>query len=325
MTTTPSHRSMLSSDRRTYVGGYADDRVAEIGTQDGSASVGVTDMFGANTTAHGAGLVATAHAAQKGLIGHELAGVLGALDALRHDVKARYGATVATFTQSLGRMVDASMHRANMAFQRTALGLGAPHAWAPFALLAVLIVLFLGEIGLLASALQSMGLSDVPLIPGVSLTDELHIAALATVVSLALVSHAVGDTLKHLKTDADVRRLEIVDEVRARLPKPSRFAMTIAGVAGICGIVAVAGMVMIRGEYLAESGSQITSAPFILIQLALLAAAVFTAYFFSDPTAAAYRHAVKVENERVAETEQHLSMLEGTCRRAQHDRRHTRG
>lgn len=310
MTTTPPRRSMLSGDRRTYVGGYHDQQVAEIGTQDGNAGLGVTDTFGENTTAHGAGIVVTAHAAQKGLIGYDLAGVIRDLDARRHDTSARYGTKVAVFTRSLGRMTDASIHRANIAFQRAVLGLGAPQPWAPFALLAILSVLFIGEIGLLASALQSMGLSDVPLIPGISLTDELHIAALAAVVALAVVSHAVGHTLKRLKTDTDIRRLEIVGRVRGRLPNPSRFDMAIAVVAGLCGIVAVAGMVMIRGEYLAESGSEITSGPFILIQVALLAAAVLSAYYFADPTAAAYRHAVKKENERVAETEQHLSGLE---------------
>lgn len=318
MTTNPPGRSMLSSDGRAYVGGYADEQVTEIGTQDGSAGVNVADMFGENTTAHGAGLVVAAHEAQKGLIGHELAGIIGALDARRHDLKARHGAMVATFTRSLGRMTDASMHRANIAFQRTVLGLGAPHVWAPYALFTVILVLFLGEIGLLASALQSMGLSDVPLIPGVSLTDELHIAALATVVSLALVSHAAGDALKHLKTNADIRRLEIDNRVRARQPKPSRFAMVVAFIAGVCGIVAVAGMVGIRGEYLAESGSEITAGPFVLIQIALLAAAVFAAYFFADPTAAAYISAVKTESNRVGETEQHLSELESLA--AEHNK-----
>lgn len=308
--TTAPRRTMLGAEAREYPGGYSDADVAEIGTQDGAAGVGVTDTFGENTVAHGAGLVTAAHDAQVGMIGHELAGVLGELDRRCHAIGARFATTTARFTREVGVALDAMQHRANVAHVRRSLGLGDPRWWAPLALFGVLVALFLGEIGLLASALQSMGLSDTPLIPGVPLTDELHIAALAAVVSLALVAHAVGDTLKVLKTDADLRRTEIEPRVRARFAKLSRFAMVLAGVAGLCGLVAVAGMVLIRGEYLAESGSEITSGPFILIQVALLAAAVLAAYHFSDPTAHAWRDAAKKEDASIEMAEASLASLD---------------
>lgn len=313
-TTSPStpHAALSTRGARDYPGGYSDEGVIEIARADGEISAADPGYWGENApAAYGAKLPVMTHPVQLGLISHTLRDTVQRLAGAIHAGVARLDRRTPEVKHEIDRWKFAALHLADIRHLRRLMRLGDPDRHTEVKRWGLLVLLFFGELGLLATALQSQGLSDRPLIPGLAFTDELHVAALATVAAMAMLGHAAGEGVRALQYTLDRRRLEPDPDVRAALPAPSRAHLTTGGVAAVIAVIMLMGMVMLRAEYLAAAESAVSSAPFVLTQLGLLAAAVWIAYHFSDPSAPALRAALadeaatgKVVTESMTEAEQ---------------------
>src|SRR6202022_3598082 len=101
--------------------------------------------------------------------------------------------------------------------------------------------------GLVSASFQVFGLSDQPAIPGVGLTDDLHITAYASVTALLVLAHLVGHNLKLIEHDLERRRQHANDAGATRqAPGISWFRLAIIGVCLLLAVLALDGLATVR-------------------------------------------------------------------------------
>ena len=283
---------------RDYVGGYNDDVVEEMAREDGEASVH-SSAWGENVRPHSLEVINHAHDAQVHLVGHDLrAQVQDVVARLRHGLPA-HAVARNTATQAVDSWKLAQMRLHVLTHRILSAGMALPVRRDFWKSLGILAVLFLGEWGLIAVGYQLLGLSDHALIPGVQFSDDLHLAALATVTLLVLLAHGAGVKLRRVEHDFEARR-----QARARgdgdsVPGPS--ILDIALMVAFLGVAlaALVGVGIVRIDYLATAGIAAQAGPFLAIQIGILVAALFSAYHFTHPYERQW-HAQETEASRTA-------------------------
>jgi hypothetical protein len=144
-------------------------------------------------------------------------------------------------------------------------------------------LLFLGETGLVSASFQIFGLADKPAIPGIGLTDDLHITAYASVTALLVLAHIVGHNLRLIEHDVERRRCAIDTETKAKLPGVSWFHLALIGVCLVIALLALDALATVRVDYLRAQGKHVQSLPFLAIQIGIFAAAAFLVYLHTHP------------------------------------------
>lgn len=281
--TPPSATRLEVTLGRDYVGGYQDDVIEELATEDGEAAAQNSSVWGDNTHPHTIDLLNSAHDAATGLVAHGFRGQV-------QEVVARMKRALPVFSVAQNaamHAVDAwklaMVRELTLRHKILSTGLSLPAKRDAWKSIGALTVLFAGEWPLIAVSYQILGLSDRPLIPGLSFTDDLHLAALATVGLLVALAHGAGTKLRRIEFAHEMRRNEIDHEAKAKLPRPSRLDLLLLVLFLGVALAAVWGVGIIRLDYLAMQGVAAQAAPFLVIQLGILCAAVFLSYHFANP------------------------------------------
>lgn len=309
-----SRASMSISGGRLYPGGYSDEDVEGLAVEDGQAAVHKPSVFGENTHAHALDVLNAAHDTNAGLVAHDYRGsVQATVGKIDSDVPAAVTAEKSAFA-ALEMWRRAQIDLIRLRHELDSRGLAVPSARALWWLVGGIVLLFLGETPLISNAYQVFGLSDAPLIPYVSLTDELHLAAYGSVGALLILAHISGDKLRLIAYDAQQRRLAVTEEAKAALPPPSRFDAVVIAVCAAFVTAILIGLAVIRADYLHEEGTDARTLPFLLIQVGIFAAALGLSYRLSHPFAkrwATVTRNAKQANEEVATTEGDFNAIVG--------------
>ena len=295
----PSRVSMSISGGRLYPGGYSDEDIEAFAVEDGQAAVHNPSRFGENTHPHAIDIVNAGHDSNAGLIAYAYRDAVQTTSSeLEFDVpKAKSAEQNAYAALEMWRRSQIGLMR--LRHELESRGLPVPSARSMWWLIGGIVLLFGGETALISVGYQVFGLSDKPFIPLVSATDELHLAAYASVTALLIAAHVAGHKLRLISHDVEQRRLAVTDDAKAKLPKPSTFGGALIGVCIIGAGVILGGLSAIRADYLREQGVNAQSLPFVAIQVGIFAAAVFLSYTHAHPYgkqwAAQFREATNAE------------------------------
>lgn len=269
---------------RPYVGGYSDPAIEDFGVEDGEAALNDPSTWGEeNSRPTSIEVFDDAHETQTHLVG----------DAMRADVQTiatdivqkvpLHSTAAANATTASDESTSAQIRRLALEGKLVKLGLATPDQLAFLKSAGILLALFIGDWALIAVSFQTLGLSDQPWLPGFAVTDDLHLAALASVVTLVILAHGTGSKLRHLAHGARLRRRITDVEEREKLPRVSVLDIVLASIFFGFAAAAVIGIGVVRIDYLLTSGLPVSAAPFLLIQAAVLVAAVVVAYEFTHP------------------------------------------
>jgi hypothetical protein len=270
---------------RDYPAGYSDDVIEEMAAEDGHSQVHVPSLWGDNTEPGTIHVIAAAHGSQQQLIAHSAREKTQTIAVAIEAGLQKFPSAIAVATRATDRWVAAEIARLALSERLRALHLSRPDRWAPLKTTIWLIALFCGDEALIAVAYQVLGLSDRPWVPGWGITDDLHLAALASVIGLVILADLAGARLHDLEIDAEVRRRIPDEKLRAELPKPSRFVVGMVVSVAAAAVLVVLGVGIIRIQYLVDIGSSASAVPFLMIQLGIFCAAVAVGYRYHHPLA----------------------------------------
>jgi len=268
---------------RQYPGGYHDKDVEAFAFEDGQASVHNPSRLGENTFRHSFDLLNASHGNNAGMIAHQYRDdVQRTVDELEAAIpKARSAERAANAALENKRRAEVSRLRLRHRIEME--GLELPSLRSLVWMIAGIALLFLGEAGLVSASFQIFGLADRPAIPGVSLTDDLHITAYASVTALLVLAHVVGHNLRLIAHDIDQRRLAVNAEARVKLPGFSWLHLGLIGVSLVLALLALDALSSVRVDYLRTQGQHVQSQPFLVIQIGIFAAAAFLVYLHTQP------------------------------------------
>lgn len=279
----PRSESLSVEASRHYPGGYHDDDVEAFAVEDGQASVHSPSRFGENTHPHSIDVLNASCATNASLIAHHYRDdVQRTVDELELAIpKARSAEQAAHAALEDRRRAEVKTLQLRQRIERE--GLELPSRWSAVWIILGIGLLFLGETGLMAASFQIFGLADRPAIPGIGLTDDLHITAYASVTALLVLGHVVGHSLRFIQHDLERRRQVTDDEARAMLPGVAWFHVVLAGVCLVMAFVALDALATVRVDYLRAQGTNVQSLPFLAIQVAIFAAAALLVYLRTHP------------------------------------------
>lgn len=284
LTNLPSYgQSVAVSTGREYPGGYADDDVEAFAHEDGQAAVNNPSRWGENTRPHTIDVLNAAHDTNAGLIAHQYRDdVQRAVDQLDGEIpKARSAEQAAHAALEDKRGVELSKLRLRRKIEIE--GLELPSLRSLIWIIAGIGLLFLGETGLVSASFQIFGLADKPAIPGIGLTDDLHITAYASVTALLALAHVVGHNLRLIEHDLERRRRAINADAKSKLPGVSWFHVALIGVCLVMAVLALDALATVRVDYLRAQGKHVQSLPFLAIQVGIFAAAALLVYSHTHP------------------------------------------
>lgn len=282
---TPSGAGLAKSAGRDYPGGYPDEAVDILATEDGTAAVHNSDNWGDNTHPVVFDMLDEGHGTQRALIAHELREVLQQTFARIETKLPALASAVTDAKDASNKWLAAQVDSLELAQRLHTLGLDRPDPRALAKSLILLAALFVGDWALISVSFQILGLSDTPWVPPFAMTDDLHLAALASVAALVILAHGVGARLRAIEHAFTQRHRTKDAAARSALPGVSWFDILILGVFLALAVTVVVGVGAIRIDYLAAQGVPVQGAPFIGIQLAVLGAAVALTFHYTHPLA----------------------------------------
>lgn len=299
-TTRAPRSSMAVTDVATYVGTYEDTVLDAISQEDGAATIDDPGLFGEHDE-FTIGVIARTHDAASGMIASRLRAFTGDAGERIEKLLPSFGRRVITAKEKIDGWKNAEIRLRAVLHVIKVSGLSLPKPEDLVKSLVALAVLFAGDIALVSVAFQILGLSDKPWIPGVGVTDDLHLAALAAVVLLVMLAHGAGVKLRLIEFEFEQRRRALDPAVRAQLPKPSLFDVGVLIVCTGFATFALWGVAAIRLDYLAMSGVNAQALPFLAVQIGILAAAIWVAYHYANPLKRQYHDAVAAVESATAE------------------------
>jgi hypothetical protein len=284
LTNLPSYgQSVAVSAGRLYPGGHRDEDVEAFALEDGQAAINNPSRWGENTHSHTIDVLNAAHDTNAGLVAHQYReNVQRTVDELDAEIpKARSAEQAAHTALENKRRAEVSKLRLRHSIEMG--GLELPSLRSLIWIVAGIGLLFLGETGLVSASFQIFGLADKPAVPGIGLTDDLHITAYASVTALLVLAHVVGHNLRLIEHDLEQRQRAVNAEAKSKLPGVSWFHVALIGVCLVMAVLALDALATVRVDYLRAQGKHVQSLPFLAIQIGIFAAAAFLMYLHTHP------------------------------------------
>jgi hypothetical protein len=256
-----ARESLSVGSGRQYPGGYQDEDVEAFALEDGQAAVHNPSRFGENTHPHSIDVLNAGHGNNAAMIAHQYRDdVQRTVDELDAEIpKARSAEQAAHTALENKRRAEVSKLRQRHSIEME--GLELPSLRSLIWIIAGIGLLFLGEAGLVSASFQIFGLADKPAIPGIGLTDDLHITAYASVTALLVLAHIVGHNLRLIAHDVELRRRAVNAEAESKLPGISWFHLALIGVCLVIAVLALDALATVRVDYLQAQGKHVQSLP----------------------------------------------------------------
>ncbi|SOD73509.1 hypothetical protein SAMN05892883_2802 [Jatrophihabitans sp. GAS493] len=269
-TTTTSFSTFRSG---TYNTGRSNEDIEAAGREDGTTGILNREIVGDNAEPHFPSQLTAEHGAARHVIGHAMRATVQAIAAtlsmLLPAIKVEREQAFSAIDSHKSALKKQIVTKAEFA----ASGVTISPVQRRWVVALMLIALFAGDWTLIAVGFQLFGLSDHPWIPGVGFFDDLHIAAISSVVALVLLGGRAGVRLGRIEYDLHRRGKTAKDE-RDALPRHPwhdwAFLVLWFGTA----LAALLALAAIRSEYLTQNGIDANGAAFIALQLAIFGAAI---------------------------------------------------
>ena len=313
-TSTPTTMSLAKSPGNQLVGGYNDSTLTVFAGEDGEAAVHNPAVSGDNEP-HLVDAVNAAHDTTGALIGHGFRESVQKIDQGLELAVVTAASQEDDVLDAIDTFESEAVDLAELQAEAKAAGVGRPshviHVWVTLCLIA----LVFGDQPVIAKSFEPFHLSDAPLIPGVHLTDELHLAALAATAALLILSHLAGKKLRYLAHACNRRRL-VPQAERAALPRPSAFDAVIFAACLVAAAVLLVGLGDLRVDYLRSQGEPASRTPFFLVNIGILAAAIGVGFHFASPFGRRIADAEKLVKKAKADVDEKTAGLVSTSGRA---------
>ena len=282
----PATSSNLSTSRAgAYNTGISEAAIEQKGIEDGQVGLLDPETLGReNSHPDACDHLAEGHEAATDIIGYDLRGAVQAVDESLERAQPKVVVDESDALQAIDVHKSAEKRRLVQRQKMAAAGLPIPSKKGSLVFVGLMVLLFVGDWGLITLGFQIMGLPDKPWIPGVAFTDDLHLAALSSVVALVFLGEYAGYHIRRIEHALEQRRLAGPDN-REVFPKPAIFDYVWVG---LCLAGAIGGLVAlssIRTEYLSALGIPSNGLAFLGIQGAILAAAVALGFASANPEA----------------------------------------
>jgi len=268
-----------------YPGGYQDEHIESFAHEDGQAAVHNPAVWGENNVPHAIHAFIHGHDTNASLIGHDVRGRLQTVYARLRALIPQAKTTEQNALDDVEGWRTAQIEQAELAQEIKDDGLAIPDRFTLVWIVLALLALFFGDLAIISLSFEVFRLSDKPLVPGLKLTNELHLAAVTSVTALLILAHVAGYKLLLIAHAVGRRRKAITPEAKEELPRPSWIDAAIA-----VGCVVVAWYVLqalsaIRVDYLRSRGVQSQPGPFLYLQAGIFLAAAVLSYHLSHPYA----------------------------------------
>ncbi|GAB2746948.1 hypothetical protein [Sinomonas soli] len=276
--------ALTTSRGGAYNTGIPEQDVEAKAHEDGTAGVLDPAVVGVNSHPHAVEALVHGHEAATGVISHDARGGLQKVDADLEKERLRFKSSETAALEANSDYESAKRELILQERRMKATGLPIPSKKAAFILAVAMIALFGGDWSLITLGYQTLGLSDRPWLPGIAVTDDLHLAAFSSVFALVILGEAVGDRLRGIEYALENRR-QAEEADRARLPRPARFDVFWLAVCLLGALGGVSALSYIRSEYLKALGADTGGPAFFGIQLAILLAAIALGFAHANPEA----------------------------------------
>lgn len=295
----------------TYNTGISEADVESKAHEDGQAGSLDQANVGVNSHVHAADHLVEGHEAAASTIGHDMRDDVQVVDAELDHLGEHVDQTAADALESIDNHKSAARHALVQDEKMRASDTTLPSSGRTSKYIALLLLLFFGELALVAVAFQVMGLADKPWVPGLVFTDDLHLAALSIVVGLVILAHLVGHHARRLEHALQTRRH--AGPKGNGHPKPALSDYLCVGVGLVVAIAGTIALSAIRASYLRAIGAEAHQAAFTVVQLVLFAAAVALAFAHANPEVDRYNQVQKTladaTTERDAKVDAHVKIV----------------
>lgn len=299
--TPPTRKSpnITTSRGGAYITGRPEQAIEDMAAEDGQSDLLNPGTVGVNSHPEAIDGLVHAHEAAAGVIGHDGRDELQEIDAeLEKDLLA-FEATKAETLDANGRYESAERERILQWRDMRESGLPIPSKKATFILVLAMVGLFGGDWSLITLGYQVLGLSDRPWLPGVAVTDDLHLAAFSSVFALVVLGDGAGERLRRIEHALD-RRRRAGETERDRMPGPARFDFLWLAVCLLGALGGLTALSYIRSEYLKAVSADTGGLAFFGIQLAILLAAIALGFAHAHPEAKRWRSSARKAREAEA-------------------------
>jgi hypothetical protein len=279
---------------KAYTSGWSDPLLEQLAGEDGQAGTHNPSIWGENGCARLINAVNEAHGVNSALIGHHYRADLQWLDSA---LEIKWPSAILVHETAQDRLDAwevAAQDKAALEDEIKEDGFSLPH-WRRLLFLATgLFGLLFGDLPIVAKSFELFHLSDKPIIPGFHLTDELHMAGLASVTALIILAHVSGHGLREIAHAFNWRRLAPKDQ-RSSLPRPSGFSAATVVVCLGFGLLLLQGLSVIRVDYLRSVHQQGNTTAFFDLNLGILSAAVALGFFHANLYGRRWADATRIE------------------------------
>lgn len=297
--------SMSTQRSNAYNTGITEGDVESKAHEDGQAGSLDPANVGENSHPHAADHLVEGHEAAVSTIGHDMRDDVQIIDAQLNVTTERINESEAAALLAIDTHTSASRHALVQNQRMRAAGVSPPGRFRTIKYIGLLLLLFFGELALVAVAFQVMGLPDKPWIPGLVFTDDLHLAGLSVVLGLVVLAHTVGHHARSIAYALEVRRR--AGSSRDEHPKPAAFDYLWTGLTLLAAIGGTIALSAIRASYLQTIGSEPHQIAFTVVQLLLLAAAVGLGFAHANPELDQWNDIEKKLTEAVVERDNAVS------------------
>jgi hypothetical protein len=287
MTSSMSTSSLATGRGETYKTGLTEEAVDRLAVEDGQAGSLDPMNVGKNSYPYVVEQLVECHEGAASVISYDLRDEVQSIDEELNYGSQRIDVTEAFALEAINEHTSALRQWLVQGQRMRASGVPNPARKALLILAALVLALFVGDWDMLAVGFQVMGLSDQPWIPHVPFTDELHFAALSSVVALVFLGHVVGSHIRRIQHSLELRRQAGLDA--DEFPKPATFDYVWALGAAVLAIGGMFALSAIRAAYLAAMHTPVNFWAFTGVQLLILAAAVGIGFAHANPEATMWR------------------------------------
>ncbi len=284
--------TVAASDDQVYTSGYTDDQVEATATEDGNAAVHNRQTWAENAKQfHFIAALYEAFASLCGLVGHRFRKAVQDVVEEVKVLRAEYATQIQNAFRAVDREKHAQSNHIRLRHKIRESGLEIPTRLQTVVWLLVIAMLFLGDLPVLSLGFQILGLSDAPLIPNIPLTNELNLAALASVTAILILAHKVGTGLREITFEMEAARRATTPSAKAKLiPWPRYVAPIIVGVV-ISVLALMFALGQLRVDYLSINGTtNVAWWVFLMIQLGVLTAAIIQSYEYHNHFRGDWKH-----------------------------------